>query len=218
MNKYIDKMENIIPPKSIVETHEEYMQNFVSLLVETTQQSATFEQIDIDTKRLFHKIVDGCRQPMVVAAKNKHSTAQIFVYLIAEQPSTGLKKQDQTYDLLFPSGNLKEMLDKFNIKSVYQQVVEHLAPLTIEHKIYEIYKSAAIEINNHTGEFVFDALADDAVDICEDGDDEDIEKTVGERITEYVEGVKKLDPVRRYIGVITVSWAALAAARQAANQ
>lgn len=192
---------DLIPPKTVAESHEEYMKTFVNLLVETTQQSSTFEQLDDDAKKLFHKIVDGCRQPMVIAAKNKHSTAQIFVYLIAQVTNDVLRKRDQTYDLLFPAGNVKELMEKFEIKPVLQQIQEHLAPLEVEHKVYEIYKSTVIEIKNHTGEFVFDALGDDTVP------EPDVEKSVEERITEYVEGVKKLDPVRRYIGVITVSWA-----------
>jgi hypothetical protein len=188
----MDRPMDIIPPRTVAETHEEYMKNFVHLLVETTQQSSTFEQIDFDTKALFHKIVDGCRQPMVVAARNKHTTAQIFVYLITTSQQTSI------YDLLFPTGNLKELMDKFEVKSVYQQVVDHLAPLCVDHKIYEVYKSTAIEIKNHTGDFIFD--------IIDDIPETPTQKSVEEQITEYVEGVKKLDPVRRYIGVITVSW------------
>jgi len=182
-----------IPAQTITETHENYMQNFVSMLVETTQASSSFEQLDNDTKDLFKKVIDGCRQPMVTAAKNRHSTAQIFIYIIATQGT----KPDQTHDLLFPDANLLELMAKFDIKPVFEQIVEHLAPLEVDHKVYEVYKSTAIEIKNHTGAFVFDALADES---SED------EKSVDDKITEYVEGVKKLEPVHRYIGVISVSW------------
>jgi len=181
-----------IPAQAISETHENYMQNFVSMLVETTQASSSFEQLDKDTKNLFKKVIDGCRQPMVTAAKNRHSTAQIFIYIIATQGT----KPDQTHDLLFPDENLLELMSKFDIKPVFEQIVEHLSPLEVDHKIYEIYKSTAIEIKNHTGAFVFDALADESSE----------EKSVDDKITEYVEGVKKLEPVHRYIGVISVSW------------
>jgi len=185
----------IIPAKKLAETHEEYMQNFVSMLVETTQQSSSFEHLDNDTRSLFRRIIDGCRQPMVTAAKNRHSTAQIFIYMIAMQG----KKSDQTYDLLFPDDNLKELMAKFDIKPVFEQIKAHLAPLTVEHKIYEVYKSTAIEVKNHTGAFVFDALVDESSSDTE-------EKSVDERLNDYVEGVKKLEPVHRYIGAITVSW------------
>lgn len=185
----------VIPPQTAVESHEDYMQNFVSMLVETTQQSSSFEQLETDTKALFRKVIDGCRQPMVTAAKNRHSSAQIFMYIIATQGT----KPDQTHDLLLPDANLKALMDKFDIKPVFEQIANHLAPLEVDHKIYEIFKSTAIEIKNHTGAFVFDALVDDS-------SDDTSEKSVDDRITEYVEGVKKLDPVHRYIGVITVSW------------
>jgi len=199
-------MDPIIPPKTANDSHEAYMNNFVNLLVETTQQSSTVEQLEKDTKDLFQKIVKGCRQPMVTAAQNRHSTAQIFIYLIADD--TGKKPY---YDLLFPNGNIRSLMDKFSIKSVYQQIVEHLAPLEVEHKIYEVYKSSAIEINNHTDELIFENMENTVVS---SDDESDEPKSVDDRLNEfvavektYVEGVKKLDPVRRYIGVVTVSWA-----------
>jgi len=200
-------MDNIIPPKTINDTHETYMQNFVNILVETTQLSSTFENLEEDTRTLFKKIIDGCRQPMLVAARNRHATAQIFIYLIAEEGKRDHHEHKgqnkKIYDLLFPSGHVKEALDKFGIKPVYEQIVDHLAPLTVEHKIYEVYKSNAIEINNHTQDFVMDVLADESEN---DSTPEDL-PSLDDRLHEYVEGVKKLEPVRRYIGVITVSWA-----------
>lgn len=196
-------MENsTIPPKTINETHETYMQNFVNILVETTQLSSTFENLEEDTRMLFKKIIDGCRQPMLVAARNRHATAQIFIYLIAEEGKRNDNINKKIYDLLFPSGHVKEALDKFGIKPVYEQIVDHLAPLMVEHKIYEVYKSNAIEINNHTDDFIMDVLADES-----DNDITIAETSLEERLHDYVEGVKKLEPVRRYIGVITVSWA-----------
>lgn len=199
-------MEVVPPPKSQHDTQESYMKSLVDLLVETTQQSTTYEQLERETKELFHRIVNGCRQPMLVAAKNKHSTAQIFVYLIGEE---GKKSNKHYYDLLFPSGNIAELMLKFNIKPVFQQVQEHLSPLAIDHKIYEIYRSNAIEITNRTSEFIMDILADEEPELVQESDDEmqTVDEKLAERMIEYVEGVKKLDPVRRYIGVITVSWA-----------
>lgn len=197
---------DIIPPKTINDTHETYMQNFVNILVETTQLSSTFENLEEDTRLLFKKIIDGCRQPMLVAARNRHATAQIFIYLIAEEGNRNHEHKSQNkkiYDLLFPSGHVKEALDKFGIKPVYEQIVDHLSPLTVEHKIYEVYKSNAIEINNHTDDFVMDVLADESETDITPEDPVSLE----DRLHDYVEGVKKLEPVRRYIGVITVSWA-----------
>ena len=185
-----------IPPKSLHDTQESYMKSLIDLLVETTQQSTTYEQLEKEAKELFHNIVDGCRQPMLIAAKNKHSTAQIFIYLIGEE---GKKSTKHYYDLLFPTGNVAELMLP-GIKPVFQQVQEHLAPLEVDHKIYEIYRSNAIEITNRTSDFIFDILADDT-----DYTTFLPEKSLEEKI--YAEGIKKLDPVRRYIGVITVSWA-----------
>lgn len=215
---------DLVPPKLKHETQENYMKNLVDLLVETTQQSTTYEQLERETTNLFHRIVDGCRQPMLVAAKNKHATAQIFVYLIGEEGSG----RSNSYDLLFPSGNIAELMLKFGIKPVFQQVKEHLAPLEVNHKIYEVYRSNAIEITDHTSDFIFDILAktDDGCSDSDAGDSSPYENTLDEpvvedrgvegRVEEYIEGVKKLDPVRRYVGVITVSWAhAIAAGRSA---
>lgn len=201
-------MDPVIPPKTINDSHETYMQSFVNLLVETTQQSSTVDQLEHDTKELFQKIVKGCRQPMVIAAQNRHSTAQIFIYLIADD--SGKKPY---YDLLFPNGNIKSLMERFSIKPVFQQVVEHLAPLEVDHKIYEVYKSTAIEINNHTDELIFENM-ENAISSDEESDHTASTKSVDDRLNEftsvektYIEGVKKLEPVRRYIGVITVSWA-----------
>lgn len=195
----------IIPPKSINDTQESYMKNLVDLLVETTQQSATYEQLERETKELFHRVINGCRQPMLIAAKNKHSTAQIFVYLIGEE---GKKSNKHYYDLLFPSGNIAELMLKFGIKPVFQQIQEHLSPLVVDHKLYEIYRSNAIEITNRTSDFIFDILSDDTEIILESDEfSQTVEEKSNEKIIDYIEGVKKLDPVRKYIGVITVSWA-----------
>lgn len=215
IHNYQAKME-AIPPKSLHDTQESYMKNLVDLLVETTQQSTTYEHLERETKELFHRIVNGCRQPMLIAAKNKHSTAQIFVYLIGEE---GKKSNKHYYDLLFPSGNIAELMMKFGIKPVFQQVQEHLAPLMVDHKIYEIYRSNAIEITNRTSDFIFDILADDDMEIVPEVEEsaQTVDEKLAEKVIEYVEGVKKLDPVRRYIGVITVSWAHAIQQRKAAH-
>jgi hypothetical protein len=197
---------DLIPPKTQHDTQENYMKHLVDLLVETTQQSTTYEQLEKETKELFHRIVNNCRHPMLIAAKNKHSTAQIFVYLIGEE---GKKSNKHYYDLLFPSGNIAELMVKFGIKSVFHQVTDYLAPLVVEHKIYEVYRSNAIEITNRTSDFIFDILADDNEEPIKISESEyqTVDEKLAEKVTEYIEGVKKLDPVRRYIGVITVSWA-----------
>lgn len=204
-----------IPPKLLHDTQESYMKNLVDLLVETTQQSTTYEQLERETKELFHRIVNGCRQPMLIAAKNKHSTAQIFVYLIGEESK---KSNKHYYDLLFPSGNIAELMLKFGIKPIFQQIQEHLSPLVVEHKIYEIYRSNAIEITNRTSDFIFDILADDNTELASDVNElTTVDEKLAEKMIEYVEGVKKLDPVRRYIGVVTVSWAHAIQQRKSAN-
>ena len=188
-------MDTVIPPKVDTETHEDYMKNFVDLLVETTKHSSTYDKLLEEAHELMSKIVDDSRPPMMAAAKNKHATARIYVYLIGMHGFV-----EREYDLLFPTDHLKREMEKLQIPSVFDQVKAYLAPLLVEHKIYEVYKSNTVEIHNYTGDLPLldDLLTSDPSDPSDDSDD----LSGGTP----VEGVKKLQPVKRYVGVITVSW------------
>lgn len=183
-------MDTLIPPKIVEETHEDYMNNFVNLLVETTKKSSTYEKLIGEARDLLSRIVDDSRDLMMTAAKNKHSHSRIFIYLIGTHNHI-----NREYHLMFPTGHLAEQMKKYQIPPVFQQVEKYLAPLNVQHKIFEVYRGQKIEITNSSDELLLlDTLTDE---IIEEPENPDIMP---------VEGVKKLKPVRRYVGVITVSW------------
>ena len=129
-----------------------------------------------------------------------------------------INRSNGIYDLLFPTGNVAAQMEKHAIKPIFQRLQQHMKPLEIEHKIYEVYDGDAVEVINHTGQLILpddveedideylqeepvDSSCDeDLPDICIETEDEQCEEPTP------VEGVKKLKPVRRHIGVITVSW------------
>ncbi len=175
-----------IPPRTETETHEQYMSNFINLLVNTTKHASEFTKLEDDTQKLFLKIIHACRETMLKAAKTRHSTAVIFAYCI--------NRNNGIYDLLFPTGHLAQQMEKHSIVSVFQRVQNHMSPLELEHKIYEVYDGDAVEIINHTGQLI----------LPNEIEDDQLPEVIPQDTP--IEGVQKLKPVRRHIGVITVSW------------
>lgn len=178
----------VVPPRTETETHEQYMANFINLLVNTTKHASEFTKLEEDAQTLFLKIIHACRETMLKAARTRHSSAVIFAYCI--------NRSNSIYDLLFPTGHIAQQMEKHNIQPVFERVQNHMAPLEIEHKIYEVYDGDVLEIINHTGQLLLPNEIED---------DEQIPDVVDQEVP--VEGVQKLKPVRRHIGVITVSWA-----------
>lgn len=179
----------VVPPRTETETHEQYMSNFINLLVNTTKHASEFTKLEDDTHALFLKIIHACRETMLKAARTRHSSAVIFAYCI--------NRNNGIYDLLFPTGHIAQQMEKHNISPVFQRVQNHMAPLELEHKIYEVYDGDAVEIINHTGQLILPNEIED---------DSQLPELVESQDTP-IEGVQKLKPVRRHIGVITVSWA-----------
>jgi hypothetical protein len=190
-----------VPLQVATDTHEEYMNSLANLLVETTQNSSDTSLIATDCDNLFHGIVDNSRELMTKAAASKHDSAVIFGYSIDAKYMGA-----PIYDLLFPHSTLYAQLVKFNMKSVMERVTEFLHPLKITHTLYSVFKSNAIEINFTTtdtqimtrhllNELLEEIkVSDDLIEESEESEDDP------------VEGIKKLRPVQRYVGIITVSW------------
>lgn len=191
-----------IPPRTENESHEEYMNNFINLLVSTTKNASEFTKLQDDAQKLFRRIIE-CRETMLKAAKNKHSSAVIFGYCV--------NRTNGVYDLLFPTGNIAAQMEKYGIVPVFQRVQNHLKPLIVEHSMYEVYDGDTREVINITGQLILPGEVEEESESCSEEslipeicveiqDSQDISETTP------VEGVKKLKPVRRHIGVITVSW------------
>jgi hypothetical protein len=212
----------IVPPRTADETHEQYMNSFINLLVNTTKHANEFTKLDDDAQKLFGRIINACRETMLKAARTRHSSAVIFMYCI--------NRHNGIYDLLFPTGHIAAQMEKHNIVPVFQKLQQHMNPLELEHKIYEVFDGDVVEIINHTGQLILpDEVEEDEEvylqeqlnegssfnessseetslpDICTETEVSEVSE-VQKPEPEPVEGVKKLKPVRRHVGVITVSW------------
>ena len=166
------------PIKVEGETQNEYMNNFSSWLVDTTKNSSTSGLAE-DCNLLFHSIVDKCRELMAKNAKNRRSTAVIYMYWIDAQYNDAV-----VHDLLFPKDNVKSQMDALDIKSVMDQIKEYLSPVTVEHSLYDVRKTSIYEIRNYT---------ESHVDLSELLDDD-------------LASSAELSETGHCVGVITVSW------------
>jgi hypothetical protein len=191
------EQQPIVPPRAETESHEAYMSNFINLLVNTTKNASDFTKLEDDAQKMFIKIITVCRETMLKAARTRHSAAVIFMYCI--------NRSNGIYDLLFPTGNIAAQMEKHNITPVFTRIQHHMTPLEIEHKIYEVYDGDVVEVINHTGQLILpdDVEIEDPSESLSDCEDN---AELPDIIEEEPEGVKKLKPVRRHIGVISVSW------------
>jgi len=117
------------------------MENFFKYIVSSTKNSSNRNRIHSNAERLYNHIIADHKDTLTLAAFHSKDNAFLFMYKLGAEWQ-GIP----VYEYLFPSGELLERFNEFDIKSVFDQLQDFFDPFRVTHQIYHVVDGVKVYV------------------------------------------------------------------------